>query len=88
MMSNYGPRGQTQLFGPPAYRADADRAPGPITVVAGASDEQFYADRYAVAFQGLTRPVTVELAPGVDHMGVVSDPRAVPLIVRAVATGG
>ena len=84
MMSNYGPRGQTQLFGRPAYRLDAARAPAPIVVVAGTADEQFYADKYAVAFAGLDHPVRVELAPGVDHMGVVSDPRAVPLIVAAV----
>ncbi|HZC15594.1 MAG TPA: alpha/beta fold hydrolase, partial [Caulobacteraceae bacterium] len=84
MLSNYGPRGQTQLFGCPAYWTDASRALAPIVVVAGTADEQFYADRYAAAFGGLTHPVRVELAPGVDHMGVLSDPRAVPLIVAAV----
>jgi alpha-beta hydrolase superfamily lysophospholipase len=84
MMSNYGPHGQTQVFGRPAYLLDAARAPAPIVVIAGAADEQFYADRYAAAFAGLAWPVRVELAPGVDHMGVVSDPRAVPLIVAAV----
>jgi alpha-beta hydrolase superfamily lysophospholipase len=83
MMSNYGPRGQTQLFGPPAYRADAAHSTAPIVVVAGAADALFYADRYASAFAGLKR-VSVEVAAGVDHMGVVSDPRAVPLIVAAV----
>jgi alpha-beta hydrolase superfamily lysophospholipase len=82
MMSNYGPRGQTQLFGRPAYWLDAAKAPAPIVVVAGAADEQFYADRYAAAFAGL--PVSVTLAPGVSHMGVVSDPRAAPLVVEAV----
>jgi|SRR5579859_563 len=84
MMSNYGPRGQTQLFGQPAYKVDADRAPAPIIIVAGAADEQFYADKYAIAFKGLAHPVIVKLAPGVNHMGVVSDPRSVPLIVAAV----
>jgi alpha-beta hydrolase superfamily lysophospholipase len=84
MMINYGPRGQTQLFGHPAYWRDAAHAPAPIVVIAGTADEQFYADRYAIAFKGLAQPVRVELAPGVDHMGVVSDPRAVPLIVAAV----
>jgi hypothetical protein len=87
MMSNYGPRGQAQLFGRPAYWLDAARAPAPIVVVAGTADEQFYADKYAAAFAGLAKPVQVELAPGVDHMGVVNDPRAVPLIVAAVVAG-
>jgi len=85
MMSNYGPRGQTQLFGRPGYWTDAQRAPAPIAVIAGAGDEQFYADRYATAFAGL--PVSVTLAPGVSHMGVVSDPRALPLVVEAVRAG-
>lgn len=85
MMINYGPRGVAQITGRPAYRGDAARAPAPITVIAGAADEQFYADRYAEAFKGL--PVTVLLAPGVSHMGVVSDPRAVPLVVTAVKGG-
>ena len=84
MMSNYGPRGQTQLFGRPAYWRDAARTAAPITVIAGTADEQFKSDRYATAFKGLARRVRIELAPGVDHMGVVSDPRAVPLIVEAI----
>jgi alpha-beta hydrolase superfamily lysophospholipase len=82
MLSNYGPRGQMQLFGRPAYWTDASRAAAPVVVVAGTADEQFYADRYTTAFAGL--PVRVELAPGVDHMGILSDPRAVPMVVAAV----
>jgi pimeloyl-ACP methyl ester carboxylesterase len=84
MMINYDPRGVTQFAGRPAYRVDAAQAPAPIAVIAGAADEQFHAERYAQAFQGLPRPVTVTLAPGVGHMGVVSDPRSLPLIVAAV----
>jgi pimeloyl-ACP methyl ester carboxylesterase len=87
MMVDYGPSGITRISGRPAYLQDAARSPAPIVVVAGAADEQFRADRYGAAFAGLSRPVAVELAPGVNHMGVVSDPRAVPLIVRAVKSG-
>ncbi len=87
MMVDYGPSGIAQIWGRPAYLQDAARAPAPIVVVAGAADEQFHADKYAAAFAGLSHPVHVELAPGVSHMGVVSDPRAVPLIVRAVKSG-
>lgn len=85
MMINYDPRGVVQLAGRPAYRADAARASAPIAVIAGSADEQFFADRYAAA--GRPRPVGVVLAPSVSHMGVVSDPRAVPLIVAAVKAG-
>jgi hypothetical protein len=43
-------------------------------VIVGACDQQFYADRYALAFKGLARPPKVEIAPDADHMGVLSDP--------------
>jgi alpha-beta hydrolase superfamily lysophospholipase len=87
MMINYDPRGVTQLAGAPAYQLDAARAQAPIAVIAGSADEQFFADRYAAAFAGLPQPVSVTLAAGVNHMGVVSDPRAIPLIVAAVKGG-
>jgi alpha-beta hydrolase superfamily lysophospholipase len=88
MADNFGPHGQMQLFGEPAYRCDAARAAAPVTVVAGSADALFYADRYAEAFQGLARPPNVQIAPGVSHMGAVSDPRAVRLIVAAVQAAG
>jgi alpha-beta hydrolase superfamily lysophospholipase len=84
MMSNFGPHGQTQLFGRPGYLADAERAAAPITVIAGAQDQQFYADRYAAAFAGLARSPKVEIAPNADHMGVLSDSEAIRMIVAAV----
>jgi alpha-beta hydrolase superfamily lysophospholipase len=84
MMSNFGPSGQTQLFGRPAYQLDAERARAPIEVIAGSADEQFFAENYAHAFASVTPPVSVQLAAGVSHMGVLSDSRAVPIIVSAV----
>lgn len=84
MAMSYGPDGETRLFGPPAYREDAARAKAPIVVIAGARDEQFYADRYAEAFKGLDGKVTVRLAPDADHMGVVADPAAIAMEVQAV----
>jgi alpha-beta hydrolase superfamily lysophospholipase len=88
MMNNYGPRGSTQLFGEPLYREDAAHAAAPIVLVAGTADEQMKAGFYAVAFQGLANPPRVELASGVRHMEVLSDPRSVPLIVAAIKEGG
>ncbi len=88
MMNNYGPRGQLQMGGEPAYRADVAHAAAPIAVVVGGADEQMNADRYAQAFKGLTHPPMIELAPGVRHMEVLSDPRSVPLIVAAIKAGG
>lgn len=88
MMNNFGPRGMVQMSGEPAYRVDAARAAAPITVVVGGADEQMNADGYAEAFKGLAHPPQIELAPGVRHMEVLSDPRAVPLIVAAIEAGG
>src|SRR5260370_21120837 len=84
MMSNFGPSGQTQLFGRPAYQLDAERARAPIEVIAGSADEQFFAENYASAFAGVTRPVSVKLAAGGSHMAVLSDPRALPMIRNAL----
>jgi pimeloyl-ACP methyl ester carboxylesterase len=84
MMNNFGPSGQLQSFGRPRYLVDAEHAPAPIAVIVGSDDEQFFADKYAAAFAGSERQVSVELADGVNHMGVVSDPRAVSVIVDAV----
>jgi alpha-beta hydrolase superfamily lysophospholipase len=84
MTDNFGPHGQMQLIGEPAYRVDAAHAPAPIALVVGSADEQFHADRYAEAFAGLAKPPKVEIAPGVSHMGAVSDPASVELIVKAV----
>jgi len=88
MMNNFGPRGMVQASGEPAYRLDAAHADAPITVVVGGADEQMNADRYAEAFKGLAHPPAIELAPGVRHMEVLSDPGAVPLIVAAIKAGG
>ncbi len=85
MVNNFGPHGETSLT-PGAYRQDAARAPGPVEVLAGAGDEDFYADRYAEAFKGVQPAVAVHLLPGVGHMGLVSDPTAVATVIKAVKT--
>jgi pimeloyl-ACP methyl ester carboxylesterase len=84
MAMSYGPRDDLRLAPPPAYRQDAARAAAPIVLIAGARDEQFFADRYAKAFAGLESKVAVEIAPNPDHMGVVSDPDAIAMTVQAV----
>ncbi len=84
MAMSYGPQDDLNIVPPPAYRVDAARAPSPIVLIAGAHDEQFFADRYAKAFEGLENKVSVEIAPEADHMGVLSDPGALALIVQAI----
>jgi hypothetical protein len=45
------------------------------------------AEKYAEAVRGITPSVDVKLIDGVDHIGVVSDPRAVSVIADDVAKG-
>jgi pimeloyl-ACP methyl ester carboxylesterase len=83
MVNNFGPHGETSLV-PGGYRHDAEHARGPVSVLVGARDESFYADRYGAAFSGVRPAVTVRILPGVGHMGLVSDPSAVPSVVAAI----
>jgi len=83
MVNNFGPHGEMNLV-PGAYRQDAERAPGPVSLLAGAQDESFYANRYAAAFAGVRPSVSVKILPGVGHMGLVSDPLAIPSVIAAI----
>jgi pimeloyl-ACP methyl ester carboxylesterase len=70
------------------FRADFAAAAKPLTIIAGADDELMLANKYAEAVRGVTPPVNVKLTDGVNHMGVVSDPKAVSAIVDDVAKAG
>jgi pimeloyl-ACP methyl ester carboxylesterase len=83
MVNNFGPHGEMNLV-PGAYRQDAERAPGPVSLLAGAQDESFYANRYAAAFAGVRPQVNVQILPGIGHMGLVSDPSALPSVIAAI----
>lgn len=84
LTANFGPSGGMALGDPKAYRADAARAPGPVTVVAGSKDESMVADRYVDAFAGVKPPVAVEIVPNVGHMALLSDPAALARVRTAV----
>jgi alpha-beta hydrolase superfamily lysophospholipase len=70
------------------YRTDLAGATRPLTVFSGADDELMLADNYAEAVRGITPPVDVKLIDGVNHMGVVSDPKAVSIIADEIAKSG
>jgi alpha-beta hydrolase superfamily lysophospholipase len=67
----------------PDYRRDLAAATLPVTIFAGAVDELIRADRLRDA---VGDRATVRIIDGVNHMGIVSDPRAVSVIVDDVAT--
>ncbi|WP_108519958.1 alpha/beta hydrolase [Bradyrhizobium algeriense] len=70
------------------FRRDLARASGPITIISGADDELMFADKYAEAVRDAKTPVAVKLIEGINHMGIVSVPRAISVIADDVATRG
>jgi alpha-beta hydrolase superfamily lysophospholipase len=70
------------------FRRDLARATRPVTVISGADDELMFADKYVEAMRAAPAPVDVRLIEGINHMGIVSVPRAVSAIADDVATRG
>jgi alpha-beta hydrolase superfamily lysophospholipase len=70
------------------FRRDLAQANGPITIISGAEDELMFADKYAEAVRDAKKPVDVKLIEGINHMGIVSVPKAVSVIADDVATRG
>jgi len=54
----------------------------PITIIVGANDELFYADKFAPEVRSVTDQVAVEIVPSVNHMAMVSDEMALKTIVK------
>jgi len=68
------------------YRRDLAAATRPITIFSGADEELMFVDKYAEAVRGAAVAVDVKLIDGVNHMGIVSAPRAVAAIAEDIAT--
>jgi alpha-beta hydrolase superfamily lysophospholipase len=68
------------------YASDLVAARHPITLIAGAADELMLADKYADAVHAVLPSAEVKLIDGVDHMGIVGDPKGVAAVVENVAT--
>jgi alpha-beta hydrolase superfamily lysophospholipase len=75
-------------FGTRGYRIDLAAVTRPLTIFSGADDELMIADKYAEAVHGITPAVDVKLIDGVNHMGIVSTPKAVSAVADDVATRG
>ena len=56
----------------------------PLAVLVGSEDELLYADRFAPLIKRERPDVPVTLVPGVDHMGMVTDLRALTAIATAI----
>jgi alpha-beta hydrolase superfamily lysophospholipase len=75
-------------FATGSYKADLAAAKGPITLFSGTDDELMLADKYAEALRAVAPAVDVKLIEGVNHLAIVSAPRAIAAIADDVATRG
>jgi pimeloyl-ACP methyl ester carboxylesterase len=67
------------------FRTDLAAVRQPLSIFAGAEDELMRSDQYAAAVQGVMPRATVTLIDGVNHMGIVRDPKAISVIADDVA---
>jgi pimeloyl-ACP methyl ester carboxylesterase len=79
LMRNFATRG---------YKGDLAATTKPVTLISGADDELMLSDKYADAVHAVLPSAEVKLIEGVNHMGVVSIPKAVNEIADYVATHG
>jgi pimeloyl-ACP methyl ester carboxylesterase len=79
LMRNFATRG---------YRLDLPAVTHPLTIFGGAEDEMMISDKYAEIVQAIKPSVDVKVIEGVNHMGMVTNPKAVSAIAEDVATRG
>ena len=70
------------------FPGDLAAAKKPVTIISGADDELMFADKYAPSVHAIKPAVDVKLIEGINHMGIISVPRAISVIADDVATRG
>ena len=73
-----------QAFGTADYAADLKNARPAVGVLVGSADELFAADRFGPTIHAVRPDIPVTIVPGVNHVGLTTDPQAVPSIVAAL----
>jgi alpha-beta hydrolase superfamily lysophospholipase len=73
-----------RAFGTEDYAADLRKAKVPLAVLVGGSDELFDASRFAATIDAIRPDTPVVVVPGLDHIGLSLDPRAVPAIAATL----
>lgn len=79
LMRNFATRG---------YRIDLPATTRPITIFGGAEDEMMISDKYAEAVQAVKPSADVKVLDGINHMGIVTNPKAIAVIADDVARRG
>lgn len=75
-------------FATHGYRLDLPAVTHPMTVFGGTEDEMMISAKYAETVQAIKPDIDVKLIDGVNHMGMVTAPKAVNAIAEDVATRG
>jgi pimeloyl-ACP methyl ester carboxylesterase len=65
---------------------ELQRTKKPMALVAGAADDQFYADRYATYMKPAKPDLRITLVPGLDHVDMLMKPAALAAIAKAYDT--
>jgi non-heme chloroperoxidase len=73
-----------RAFGTEDYAADLRNAKVPLAVLVGGNDELFEAKTFAATVDTIRPDTPVVVVPGLDHVGLVLDARAVPAIAAAL----
>ncbi|MBR0777700.1 alpha/beta fold hydrolase [Bradyrhizobium diazoefficiens] len=79
LMRNFATRG---------YRLDFPAVAHPMTIFGAAEDEMMISAKYAETVQALKPSVDVKMLDGINHMGIVTNPKAVSAIAEDIATRG
>ncbi|MCG2627881.1 alpha/beta fold hydrolase [Bradyrhizobium sp. WYCCWR 13023] len=75
-------------FATHGYRLDLPAVTHPMTVFGGGEDEMMISGKYAEVVQAIKPDIDVKIIDGVNHMGMVTNPKAVNAIAEDVATRG
>jgi alpha-beta hydrolase superfamily lysophospholipase len=78
----------TRNFATKDYAADLRNASCPVAVLVGEKDELFDAAKFAPTIAAVRTDIPVTVIPGLSHIEMTTDPRAVPAIVAAVRGAG
>jgi alpha-beta hydrolase superfamily lysophospholipase len=76
--------GLMMAFGTNDYAADVRNARTPLAVLVGDKDQLFDPEIYAPTLHAVRPDIPVTLVPGLNHIEMTTDPRAVPFIVAAI----
>src|SRR3954464_4970970 len=87
LVSTYSDR-LMRNFATRSYRLDFPATTRPVTIFGGAEDEMMISDKYAEVVQAIKPSVDVKIIDGINHMGIVTNPKAISVIADDVATRG